>query len=115
MNKIILTITLVGIILTFCGCEPYQIAPVTFRVFDYDTLYHIEKNPYKYVGKLYAFQGRVIQAHESKDKIIFQVLTGNNYRSYHTGPLLIVSFDRSDTPIAKESWVKVLGVCPSNN
>lgn len=109
MKRVLLTVILTTVVLPFCGCEPYQAKPVTFRVFDYDVLYHIEKNPSKYVGKLYAFQGRVIQAQESKDGIVFQMLTGNWPGSYHTGPSLIVSLDRSDTPIVEKSWVKVLG------
>lgn len=115
MKNIILTIILVYVILPFCGCKPYQVEPITFkqpetyRVSYYDTLYHIKKNPRKYIGKLYAFQGRVIKAQESKDGIVFQILTGDMPGSYRTGPSLIVSFNHSGTSIVEESRVKVLG------
>lgn len=106
MRDMILIITLAGVILPFYGCEPYQSAPVRRKAFDTDVLYHIEKNPSKYIGEVYAFEGRVIQAQESKYEIVFQMLTKIGY---YTGPSLIVSFGRSDTPIVEGSGVTVLG------
>ena len=100
---------LVSVALPFHGCEPYQASPEKYKVFDKDVLYHIEKNPRKHIGELYAFQGRVLQAHESDSGIVFQMLTGNWPGSYRTGPSLIVYFGRSDTPVIEESWVEVLG------
>ena len=105
-RNVVLTIVLAGVILPFYGCEPYQSAPVRCKAFDTRVLYHIEKNPSKYVGEVYAFEGRVIQAQESKDGIVFQMLTEIGY---YIGPSLIVSFDRSDTPIVENSGVTVLG------
>lgn len=110
-RNVVLTIVLAGVILPFYGCEPYQ-HPTTLAersTFDKDVLYHLEKNPRKYLGELYAFHGRVIQAQESSSEIVFQILTADWFESYPTGSSLIVTFDRSDTPIVEESWVNVLG------
>ena len=91
-------------LLFLCGC-----IESSCRTFSNKTLYSIEKNPSKYIGTLYAFQGDVIQAQESNNEIVFQMLTKDYYSSYEYGPSLIVVFSRTDTPIIKGSWVKVLG------
>lgn len=105
-RNVVLTTVLAGVALPLCGCEPYQSAPERCKAFDTDVMYHIEKNPSKYIGELYAFEGRVIQAQESDYGIVFQMLTEIGH---YAGPSLIVSFDRSDTPIVENSGVTVLG------
>ena len=82
---------------------------VTCRTFQNRTLYQIEKNPSKHIGKLYAFQGEVLQAQESNSEIVFQMLTKDYRGSYDYGPSLTVLFNRPNTPIVRKSWVKVLG------
>ena len=102
-----------------------------YNVFKKDVLYHIEKNPSKYYGSLAAFYGRVIQAAETNEETILQLLTKNKgwyskgfYNSklnIHLGagytepsdpsfgPSLIISFRKTDIPVAKTSYIKVLG------
>lgn len=111
MKRIVSIAILAAAIMPFCGCEPYQ-HPTTLAersTFDKDVLYHLEKNPRKYLGELYAFHGKVIEAQESSIGIVFQILTADWFESYPTGSSLIVTFDRSDTPVVKESRVNVLG------
>jgi hypothetical protein len=88
----------------FCGCE----ANSSFRTHGTDQLRYIEKNPNKYAGMLFAFQGEVIQAQELNGGIVFQILT-KDYYSYDFGPSLAVFFKQSNTSIIKGSFVTVLG------
>lgn len=92
---------------------PYQDPePEGFKIFNYDVLYYIEKSPNKYNGQLYAFMGDVIQASEADNGIVFQMLTKNTKWMPHNdniGPSLIVAFSQPNTPIIKNSRVKVLG------
>lgn len=92
-------------LLLSCGC----VSNVEYRSHGIDNLRYIERSPSKYVGELYAFQGEVIQAQESGSKIVFQMLTKNYYSSYEYGPSLTILFSQTNTPIIKNSWVKVLG------
>ncbi len=102
-----------------------------YNVIKKDVLYHIEKNPSKYHGSLVAFYGRVIQATETNEETILQLLTKNKgwyskgfYDSklgIHLGagyiepsatsfgPSLIVTFRKTNIPVAKTSYIKVLG------
>jgi len=96
------------------------------KTFSKDVLYYIERNPSKYKGQLYAFRGEVIQASESGDIIVFQMLSKNptelgGYDSFSHkwymvepeddsfGPSLTVVFNQSKPPIIKEANVTVLG------
>jgi len=102
-----------------------------YNVFKKDVLYHIEKNPSKYYGSLVAFYGRVIQAAETNEETILQLLTKNK-GWYSTGfydskldmylgaghiepsdssfgSSLIVTFRKTGIPVAKTSYIKVLG------
>lgn len=97
-------VSLILMCLAVCGCTK-----PSCRTFNNKTLYSIEKNPSKYIGMLYAFKGDVIQAQESNGAIVFQMLTKDYQSSYEYGPSLTVVFSRTDTPVVKKSWVKVLG------
>lgn len=138
-ETIIMRIAVVFFCLMFAGCNEldytntynyhYESPPPKpqekSKTFDKDVLYYIERNPAKYKGELYAFRGEVIQASESDDTIVFQMLTKNPVElKYYSGlrewswvnpdddsfgPSLTVVFNQSEPPIIRNSIVTVLG------
>ncbi len=93
---------LVGVLfLVGCGGGGY-------RFHSKDVLLQIEKNPEKYKGGLYAFQGEVIQAGESKGITMFQLLVSEGTYDFN-GVSLMVAFNGNAATIVKEHDVRVLG------
>ncbi|MCH8342394.1 MAG: hypothetical protein IH983_00215 [Planctomycetes bacterium] len=90
--------------LALCGCT----ASASYRTFSVETLNQIERNPARYTNKLYAFQGRVIQAAEEGGKLVFQMITYDDSTQFG-GPSLIVVYPDTKIPVVKDHKVRVLG------
>lgn len=88
-------------ILLLSGC-------LTYRTHSKSLLNQIDKNPSRYTGQLFAFNGRVIQASETNNKIVFQMIAQDYSDDFGGGSITIV-YESGNTSIARDHDVKVLG------
>ena len=107
MKRMLLTLAL----LVATGCA--QPEPTRYQVFGVEKFRQIRNNPERYVGKLCAFVGRVVNAEQTREKVSFQMLVQDRVadlgeRLPNDGPLVVV-YPAPDTTVADNHQVKVLG------
>ena len=107
MKKTLLILTL----LVISGCSYPD--PTPYQVFGIQKFYEIKRNPKRYVGKLYAFGGEVINADKKDSQITFKILVQEYDRGsdeYITSnSSLLVVYPSGKTTVADGHHVKVLG------
>lgn len=101
--RLVLTVLLSISVAILSGC-----IPASYRTHSRSLIYQIEKNPSRYMNQTLAFEGRVIQASESKNRIIFQIIA-QNYPNDFGGSAITVVYENGNTTIARNHNVKVLG------
>jgi starvation-inducible outer membrane lipoprotein len=93
------------------GCSYQEQTP--YQIFGIQKFLEIKRNPKPYVGKLYAFGGRVINAERKDNQITFEILVqeyDSNSDSYITSnSSLLVSYPSGKTTVTDDHYVKVLG------
>ena len=107
MKKILLVLALLIVV----GCAHRE--PTRYQTFGINKFRQIKGNPKRYVGKLYAFGGRVANAERTLDRVSFQLLVQNRLsglgeRMANDGPLTVV-YPAGNTTVANGHQVKVLG------
>ncbi len=93
------------------GCAHPE--PTRYQVFGISKFRQIRGNPDRYVGRLYAFVGRVVNAEQTRQKVSFQMLVQDRIadlgeRLPGEGPLAVV-YPAPETTVAENHQVKVLG------
>jgi hypothetical protein len=87
--------------------------PTPYQIFGIQKFQEIKRNPKRYVGKLYAFGGRVINANKKENQITFELLVQDydpSSDSYITSDSsLLVFYPSGKTTVADDHHVKVLG------
>ena len=107
MKKLVLVLVL----FVTGGCTHPE--PTRYQIFDINKFRQIRNEPDRYVGKLYAFAGTVVNAEQTRRKVSFQLLVQDRIadigeRLPSDGPLIVV-YPAPDTTIADNHQVKVLG------
>ena len=107
MNKTLLILILAAA----SGCA-YQ-EPVPYKIFGIQKFLEIKRNPKPFVGKLYAFGGRVTSTDVKSNMTTFRILVQEydpGTSSYITGnSSLLVIYPAGGTTVADGHHVKVLG------
>lgn len=107
MKKMLLVLSLS----ILSGCMYPETKP--YQVFGVQKFQEIKRNPKPYVGKLYAFSGKVINADKKEDRITFEMIVqdydpgSDSYINSYSS--LIVVYPSGRTTIAEGHHVKVLG------
>lgn len=107
MKKTLLVLVLSVVI----GCAHPE--PTRYQIFGIKRYRQIKNDPKRYVGKLYAFGGRVINAEEAQNRTTFEILVQDDVptsgRRVTTGGSLLVVYPAGGTTVADGHQVKVLG------
>ena len=87
--------------------------PTPYQIFSVQKFQEIKRNPKRFVGKLYAFGGRVINADKKENQVAFELLIqdyDSSSDSYITSnSSLLVVYPSGKTTVADDHHVKVLG------
>jgi len=104
-------LALVLVLFVTGGCTHPE--PTRYQVFGINKFRQIRNEPRQYVGGIYAFAGRVVNAEQTRRNVSFQLLVqdriaGIGDRLPSDGPLVVV-YPAPDTTINDNHQVKVLG------
>jgi len=107
MKKVLLLIVLC----LAAGCT--HPAPTRYQTLKIEKFRQIKNEPKRHAGRLCAFAGRVINADETQEQIVFQILVQNRIAGpgeelAGEGPLTVV-YPGGETTVAESHQVKVLG------
>ena len=104
-------VALVLVLFVTSGCTHPE--PTRYQVFGINKFRQIRNEPQRYVGRLYAFVGRVVNAEQTRRKVSFQLHVQDRIAKVgeglpSDGPLVVV-YPAPDTTISDNHQVKVLG------
>lgn len=107
MKKVMIVLAL----LIAAGCAHRE--PTRYQTFSIHKFRQIKGNPKRYVGELYAFGGRVVNAERKLESVSFQLLVQNRLQDTieqvaNAGPLTVF-YPGGNTTVADGHQVKVLG------
>jgi hypothetical protein len=107
MKKTLLVLAL----LVTTGCTYPE--PTGYKVFGIEKLREIKLNPQRYVGRLYAFGGPVVDAEKTESQTVFRILVQDGVsgeaQNAASDNSLFVFYPSGRTTVADGHYVKVLG------